>query len=161
VARSSSTIITRTTELDLSFIAATRAGVRILMESRVVVIDGRKSNTHTSYYRYGDRIRLRTRDASHEHGIVDDSHNPYRVSAFAIGDCKGSTGMAMGTQHLKGGAGIPVRRHEQDEILVVQEDGGTAIMGESRQPVEKGATIFIPNAPEACRRGQHRRLERE
>jgi quercetin dioxygenase-like cupin family protein len=57
---------------------------------------------------------------------------------------KGSTGMAMGTQHLKGGAGIPVHRHEQDEILFVQEGGGTAIMGESRQPVEKGATIFIP-----------------
>jgi hypothetical protein len=43
-----------------------------------------------------------------------------------------------------GGAGIPVHRHEQDEILFVQEGGGTAIMGELRQPVEKGATIFIP-----------------
>ena len=57
---------------------------------------------------------------------------------------KGSTGMAMGTQHLKGGAGIPVHQHEQDEILVVQEGGGIAIMGESRRPIEKGTTIFIP-----------------
>jgi quercetin dioxygenase-like cupin family protein len=57
---------------------------------------------------------------------------------------KGSTGMAMGTQHLKGGAGIPVHQHEQDEILVVQEGVGIAIMGESRRPIEKGTTIFIP-----------------
>jgi mannose-6-phosphate isomerase-like protein (cupin superfamily) len=57
---------------------------------------------------------------------------------------KGSTGMAMGTQHLKGGAGIPVHQHEQDEILVVQEGGGIAIMGDSRRPIEKGTTIFIP-----------------
>ena len=56
---------------------------------------------------------------------------------------KGSAGMAMGTQHLKGG-GIPVHRHEQDEILFIQEGGGTAVMGESRQLVEKGTTIFIP-----------------
>jgi quercetin dioxygenase-like cupin family protein len=57
---------------------------------------------------------------------------------------KGSLGMAIGTQHLKPGAGIPVHRHEQDEVLVIQEGGGMAILGESRQPVEKGATIFIP-----------------
>jgi hypothetical protein len=35
---------------------------------------------------------------------------------------KGSTGMTIGTQYLKGGAGIPVHRHEQDKILFVQED---------------------------------------
>jgi len=57
---------------------------------------------------------------------------------------KGATGMAMGTQHLKVGAGIPVHRHEQDEILFISDGGGTAIMGEARVPVEKGATIFIP-----------------
>lgn len=57
---------------------------------------------------------------------------------------KGSSGMALGTQHLKPGAGIPVHRHEQDEVLIVEEGGGIAILGESRQTVEKGATIFIP-----------------
>lgn len=57
---------------------------------------------------------------------------------------KGSPAMAMGTQHLKAGTGIPVHRHEQDEVLFIQDGGGVAVLGESRQAVEKGATIFIP-----------------
>jgi quercetin dioxygenase-like cupin family protein len=57
----------------------------------------------------------------------------------------GSPALAMGTQHLKAGAGIPVHRHDfMDEILLIQEGRGFAILDNQRVPIAKGSTIFVP-----------------
>ena len=57
----------------------------------------------------------------------------------------GSTRLAMGTQQLNAGTGIRVHRHEhEDEVLFVQEGGGTAILGDARKTVEAGTTIYVP-----------------
>jgi quercetin dioxygenase-like cupin family protein len=58
---------------------------------------------------------------------------------------KGSPSLAMGTQHLKVGAGIPVHRHVvMDEILLVQDGRGFAMLDDQRTPIAKGSTIFVP-----------------
>jgi quercetin dioxygenase-like cupin family protein len=58
---------------------------------------------------------------------------------------RGSPALAMGTQHLKPGAGIPVHRHDlMDEILLIQEGRGFAILDDQRTPIAKGSTIFVP-----------------
>ena len=58
---------------------------------------------------------------------------------------KGAPNIAMGTQHLKAGAGIPVHRHElMDEILLVQEGRGAVMLSDTRMPIEKGTTIYVP-----------------
>lgn len=58
----------------------------------------------------------------------------------------GSPNMALGTQKLDPGAGIPLHRHEsEDEVLFVHEGSGVAILGDRRQVVEKGDTILIPH----------------
>lgn len=56
-----------------------------------------------------------------------------------------SPSLAMGTQHLKAGAGIPVHRHDHmDEILLIQEGRGFAILDDQRAAIAKGSTIFVP-----------------
>jgi quercetin dioxygenase-like cupin family protein len=58
---------------------------------------------------------------------------------------RGAPNIAMGTQHLKAGAGIPVHRHElMDEILLVQEGRGAVLLDDRRMPIEKGTTIYVP-----------------
>ena len=58
---------------------------------------------------------------------------------------RGAPNLAMGTQHLKAGAGIPVHRHDlMDEILLVQEGRGFVILDDVRIPIEKGTTIYAP-----------------
>ena len=58
----------------------------------------------------------------------------------------GSPNMALGTQALDRGVGIPVHRHEdEDEVLFVNEGRGVAILGDRRQVVEKGDTIYVPH----------------
>ena len=58
---------------------------------------------------------------------------------------RGAPNIAMGTQHLKIGAGIPVHRHVMmDEILLVQDGRGAAIVNDTRVPIEKGSTIYVP-----------------
>lgn len=58
----------------------------------------------------------------------------------------GSPSMAMGTQSLESGAGIPVHQHEhEDEVLFVHDGGGVAVLGEQRKSVGKGDTIYIPH----------------
>jgi mannose-6-phosphate isomerase-like protein (cupin superfamily) len=57
----------------------------------------------------------------------------------------GSGRLAVGSQQLYVGAGIRVHRHEgEDEVLWVQDGSGTAIIGDTRKPVEKGAFVYIP-----------------
>ena len=58
---------------------------------------------------------------------------------------KGANGLAMGTQQILVGVGIPIHRHfEMDEAFYVIDGGGTFILNDVRYPIEKGGTIFIP-----------------
>ena len=58
---------------------------------------------------------------------------------------KGSNGLAMGTQQILVGVGIPIHRHfEMDEAFHVIEGGGTFILNDVPHSVEKGGSIFIP-----------------
>jgi quercetin dioxygenase-like cupin family protein len=58
---------------------------------------------------------------------------------------KGSNGLAMGTQQILVGVGIPIHRHfEMDEAFYVIEGGGTFILNEVPHPIDKGGSIFIP-----------------
>jgi quercetin dioxygenase-like cupin family protein len=60
-----------------------------------------------------------------------------------IGAASGS--LAMGTQQVMAGSGIPIHRHfKMEEAFLVQEGSGTVILDDVRHPFEKGATIFIP-----------------
>jgi len=57
----------------------------------------------------------------------------------------GSGRLAAGTQQLYIGSGIRVHRHEgEDEVLWIQDGSGTAIIGDTRKRVEKGAFVYIP-----------------
>jgi quercetin dioxygenase-like cupin family protein len=57
----------------------------------------------------------------------------------------GSGALAVGTQQILAGVGIPVHRHfEMDEAFYVVDGGGTFILDDVRHPVEKGGSIFIP-----------------
>jgi quercetin dioxygenase-like cupin family protein len=58
---------------------------------------------------------------------------------------KGSDHLALGTQQVPVGAGIPIHRHfKMDEAFYVLEGGGTFILNDAPHPFEKGGTIFIP-----------------
>lgn len=58
----------------------------------------------------------------------------------------GSPGMAMGTQALDAGVGIPVHMHEHaDEVLFIHGGRGVAVLGEQKKDVGQGDTVFIPH----------------
>ncbi len=58
----------------------------------------------------------------------------------------GSPSMAMGTQALEPGVGIPVHMHEhEDEVLFVHEGRGVAVLDGQRKEVGEGDTVFIPH----------------
>ncbi len=58
---------------------------------------------------------------------------------------RGSNNLALGTQQVLVGVGIPIHRHFQmDEAFSVIGGSGTFILDDARHPIEKGATIFIP-----------------
>jgi quercetin dioxygenase-like cupin family protein len=62
-----------------------------------------------------------------------------------IGAATGSDNLALGTQQLMGGSGIPIHRHFQmDEAFYVLEGSGTFILNDVRHPFQRGGTIFIP-----------------
>lgn len=62
-----------------------------------------------------------------------------------IGAATGSDGLALGTQQVMAGSGIPVHRHfKMDEAFYVLEGRGVVILNEVRHPFEKGGSIFIP-----------------
>ena len=62
-----------------------------------------------------------------------------------IGSATGSDSLALGTQQVMIGTGIPVHRHFQmDEGFYVLEGSGILILDDVHHPFEKGATIFIP-----------------
>ena len=62
-----------------------------------------------------------------------------------IGSATGSNNLAVGTQQLPVGAGVPIHRHFQmDESFYVLEGSGILILNDVRHPFDKGGTIFIP-----------------
>ena len=57
----------------------------------------------------------------------------------------GSSGLAMGTQQVPAGVGIPIHRHFQmDEAFYVIGGVGTFILNDAPHPIDQGSSIFIP-----------------
>jgi quercetin dioxygenase-like cupin family protein len=62
-----------------------------------------------------------------------------------VGSATGSDNLALGTQQVTIGAGIPIHRHlRMDEAFYVLEGGGIFVLNDTRLSFEKGGTIFIP-----------------
>jgi quercetin dioxygenase-like cupin family protein len=62
-----------------------------------------------------------------------------------VGSGTGSDNLAVGTQQVMVGTGVPIHRHLQmDEALLVLEGSGTFTLNDVRHPFEKGGTIFVP-----------------
>jgi quercetin dioxygenase-like cupin family protein len=62
-----------------------------------------------------------------------------------VGSATGSDNLAMGTQQVMVGTGIPIHRHFQmDEAFYVLEGIGTFTLDDVAHPFERGASIFIP-----------------
>ena len=58
---------------------------------------------------------------------------------------EGSDGLALGTQQVTLGAGIPIHRHlRMDEAFYVLEGSGVLTLNDAPHTFEKGGTIFIP-----------------
>ncbi len=58
---------------------------------------------------------------------------------------RGSDKLAMGTQQILTGVGVPIHRHfVMDEAFSVLDGRGTLILNDARYPIEKGSSIFIP-----------------
>jgi quercetin dioxygenase-like cupin family protein len=65
--------------------------------------------------------------------------------SIKVGSATGSDKLALGTQQVMAGSGIPIHRHfEMDEAFYVLEGSGILILNDIRQSFEKGGTIFIP-----------------
>ncbi len=62
-----------------------------------------------------------------------------------VGSATGSDDLAMGTQQVMAGTGIPIHRHFQmDEAFYVLEGSGIFSLNDIAHPFERGASIFIP-----------------
>jgi quercetin dioxygenase-like cupin family protein len=62
-----------------------------------------------------------------------------------LGAATGSPNLAVGTQQVMAGSGIPVHRHlKMDEAFLVLEGGGTVLLNDVRHAFEKGGALFIP-----------------
>jgi len=62
-----------------------------------------------------------------------------------IGSATGSSNLALGTQQVMAGSGIPTHRHcKMDEAFYVLEGSGIFILNDARHPFDKGASIFVP-----------------
>lgn len=62
-----------------------------------------------------------------------------------IGAATGSHNIAMGTQQVMVGTGIPLHRHFQmEEAFYVLEGSGVFTLNDVAHPFERGASIFIP-----------------
>jgi len=62
-----------------------------------------------------------------------------------IGQATGSDGLALGTQQVTLGAGVPIHRHlRMDEAFYVLEGSGVLTLNDVPHTFEKGGTIFIP-----------------
>ena len=62
-----------------------------------------------------------------------------------VGPATGSDDLALGTQQVPVGAGIPIHRHfRMDEAFYVLEGSGIFTLNDAQHRFEKGGTIFIP-----------------
>ena len=62
-----------------------------------------------------------------------------------VGSATGSENIAIGTQQVMVGTGIPIHRHFQmDEAFSVLKGGGIVLLNDVPHNFEQGATIFIP-----------------
>jgi len=62
-----------------------------------------------------------------------------------VGSATGSNNLAMGTQQVMVGTGIPTHRHFQmDEAFQVLEGNGIFTLNDVAHPFKRGASIFIP-----------------
>jgi quercetin dioxygenase-like cupin family protein len=62
-----------------------------------------------------------------------------------VGAANGSDNLALGTQQVMRGTGIPVHRHpHMDEAFHVLDGSGIFTLNDAPHPFEKGSTIFIP-----------------
>jgi quercetin dioxygenase-like cupin family protein len=77
-----------------------------------------------------------------EHLIHFRDHGKISIK---IGTATGSENLAIGTQQVMAGTGIPIHRHFQmDESFYVLEGSGIVTLNDVHHPFEKEATIFIP-----------------
>jgi quercetin dioxygenase-like cupin family protein len=61
-----------------------------------------------------------------------------------LGSAMGSQNLALGTQQVKAGTGIPAHRHfNMDEVFYVLEGRGTVVLKDVRHVFERGAAVFI------------------
>jgi len=80
--------------------------------------------------------------AEGEHLVHFRDHGNIFIKA---GAATGSDNIALGSQQVTVGAGIPIHRHFQmDEAFSVLEGSGIFILNDVRHSFEKGGTIFIP-----------------
>jgi quercetin dioxygenase-like cupin family protein len=64
---------------------------------------------------------------------------------ITVDPATGSNHLALGTQQLPKGSGIPVHRHpHHDEAFYVLEGRGTVTLNDISHACETGGTIFIP-----------------
>jgi hypothetical protein len=62
-----------------------------------------------------------------------------------VGPARGSDSLALGTQQVPVGAGIPIHRHlRMDEAFYVLEGSGIFTLNDARHPFEQGGTISFP-----------------
>ena len=62
-----------------------------------------------------------------------------------VGSATGSENIAIGTQQVMVGTGIPIHRHFQmDEAFSVMKGGGIVLLNDVPHKFEQGAAIFIP-----------------
>jgi len=62
-----------------------------------------------------------------------------------LGAATGSSDLAMGTQQVMTGTGIPIHRHfKMDEAFHVLEGSGAVVLDDVRHAFERGATVYIP-----------------
>jgi len=77
-----------------------------------------------------------------EHLVHFRDHGNIFIKA---GAATGSDKLALGTQQVTAGAGIPIHRHlRMDEAFYVLEGSGIVTLNDAPHTFEKGATIFIP-----------------
>jgi quercetin dioxygenase-like cupin family protein len=82
-------------------------------------------------------------------GAAEDEHlvhfRDHGNIFIRLGSATGSENLAMGTQQVTVGTGIPIHRHfKMDEAFYVLEGSGTFLLNEVRHSFEKGGTVFIP-----------------
>jgi quercetin dioxygenase-like cupin family protein len=77
-----------------------------------------------------------------EHLIHFRDHGDVFIKA---GSGTGADNVALGTQQVKLGTGIPIHRHPQtEEAFYVLGGSGIVTLDDTPHPVEEGGTIFIP-----------------